>query len=216
MNARQQLSIYVGAYLVYFVLVVASMGLMNGSQGSGLRLFIPGASGWIEVAALAVLLGWPVLLMMYLFRRPPAWRRDVQRTGRLAEAQILWVKDTGISGRGDGSFYIDLKVQVMPQEELPFEADLQLLASRLGASTLGEVIMVRYDPANHRRVAPASDWRAADAAPARETNLPWLTKIISSGRVGVLADRLHELEAMHHAGALSELEFRVERKKLLA
>lgn len=218
MNARQQFFTYIVAYLAYFVLVVASMGLLNGAQGLEPRLVDPGSAGWIGVAALALLLGWPVPLMLYLFRRPPAWKRDVQRSGRLATAQILWVKDTGISSgsTANGSFYIDLKVWVTPQDEPPFEADLVLLASRLGESTLGEMILVRYDPANHKHIAMARDGQAVEAAPAPMTDLSRLMTAMSSGRTGALAAQLRELEAKHHAGALSELEFRVARKKLLA
>jgi hypothetical protein len=208
MKARQRFFTYVVAYLVYLVLLAAALSLLNG---------LP-KTGPVAVMGLVVLVVGPVPALLHLFDRAPRWQKEVRRAGRLAPAQVLWVKDTGVSTSlgSEGSFYFDLKVRVTPPDEPPFDADLEILASRLGASSLGEVIMVRYDPADRRRIVLVMGTGAAPVPRGAMHDLSALMHVMSGGRIGALVSQLNELEDRHRSGALSEHEFQVARKTLLA
>ena len=103
--------------------------------------------------ALVVLIGLPPVLFSVISSRPSNAQKRLQSTGQLANAQILEVRDTGLSyGNPDLSFVVRLSFRVQPQLLPGFEATLETQVSRVGVPQAGQSVMVRFDPNDLRKV----------------------------------------------------------------
>jgi hypothetical protein len=208
MNANRRFLISFVAYLGYLVLLAAGLGLLNGFAGRN-----PALTG--------ALAAWPLPALLWFFYHTSAWKKQVQRHGVLAPAQVLAVlamRDTRIPGGGSGpaSFRVDLAVRVMPDDEPGFEGEMDMVTSRMGMPSPGEMIMVRYDRGNRGRIAAAGALAGAAtiAAPAVETSA--LDTRMRSTTISELANQLRALDEQHRAGSLSDQEFWTAKKRLLA
>ena len=103
--------------------------------------------------ALVMLIGLPPVLFSVISARPSNVQKRLQSTGQLANAQILEVRDTGLSyGNPDLSFVARLSLRVQPQLLPGFEATLETQVSRVGVPQAGQSVMVRFDPNDLRKV----------------------------------------------------------------
>jgi hypothetical protein len=79
--------------------------------------------------------------------------KELQKTGVSASAVILKVSDTGMTVNDDPVALLDLEVH--PEKGEPFKAQSKCLIPRLDVPQFqpGHTVPVRFDPADHRRVA---------------------------------------------------------------
>lgn len=218
MNASQRFAISFVAYIVYFVLLFIGLGVANSYLEAQAMPTLEAMPGWLGLLSFAFLVIWPLPVMFYIFYHTPAWKKHLLKTGRLAVAQVLSIKDTGVSsGSGlSASYYIDLLVRVMPQGEAPFEGQVEIATAVFNLPSPGDPLMVRYDPINHQHIVQAKDIPAASVVPDQRADLSAFTARMEDGRTRELADELKKLEGMHQSGSLTDDEFRLARKKLLA
>ena len=79
--------------------------------------------------------------------------RQILAHGATAEARILDLTDTG--NRFNEQPIIAIRLEVMPKDRPPYVAVVRRVVTIADADFIsrGRVIMVKYDPANPRRVA---------------------------------------------------------------
>lgn len=201
MNTNRRFSTLFVAYLVYVGLLGAALATPGGVPGAG-------APRGELVVALALLVTWPIPLLLALVKGS-GWKETVRRSGRLAPARVISVRNAD-----GGREVVELTVRVMPQDEAAFLGRLEVYAPGLAIPVGDEAILVRYDPADHRHIALSHDFGAASLETPYDPSA--LAASLSQGRTGALARQLRELEDRRRAGALSEQEFRTARKMLLA
>jgi len=218
MNATRRFWISFGGYFAWVILAIAVMGVVGTYVEAHPESILSDIPQWIPILLFFLAMVVPVPIMLIFFYSKPGWIKQVQRTGKLAPAQILKVKDTHVStggGLGTG-YYLDLTVQVTPQDEAAFEARLEVLDSVLSIPSAGDAIMVRYDPADHRHIVLAPDAGVASSPHQAASHYSASPAGVSSRRGASLADQLQELETLHRSGALTDQEFQLAKQKLLA
>jgi hypothetical protein len=79
--------------------------------------------------------------------------KELQASGRSAKGVILGISDTGMTVNDDPVAWLDLEVR--PENESAFQARTKCLIPRLDVPQFqpGCTVPVRYDPADHTRVA---------------------------------------------------------------
>ena len=79
--------------------------------------------------------------------------RELQKTGQSAQAVILKISDSGMTLNDDPVVWFELDVH--PPTGTAFQAKAKCLISRLDIPQFqpGRMVPVRYDPADHTRVA---------------------------------------------------------------
>ena len=79
--------------------------------------------------------------------------KELQKSGTTASAVILRISDTGMTVNDDPVAWLDLEVR--PDSAPAFQARTKCLIPRLDVPQFqpGRTIPVRYDPADHARVA---------------------------------------------------------------
>lgn len=77
-------------------------------------------------------------------------RKRLLALGRDAPALILQISDTGLTLNQNP--YVRLRLQVQPEGTLPYEVTVSALVSRVSIPRVGQVIMVKYDPARPQEV----------------------------------------------------------------
>lgn len=139
-------------YLLYMALVFVGMALLwkyafeAGLSGSAL-------AGVAGLALLVVLLGAPIVLYVRHAQAPTRWQQQLFQSGQQASARIVKVQDTGLSlGNSDLSFVVRLTLQVNPEGQPAFEAQIELPVSRVAIPQVGQQISVKYDAARPLRV----------------------------------------------------------------
>lgn len=128
--------VIVGIY-VAFVLVIS--------------LTLPTTNPSLFVILLLVALG--ALFYVLFFARDllaDPKRKRLLALGRDAPALILHIADTGITLNQNP--YVRLRLQVQPPDTEPYEVTVSALVSRVNIPRVGEVIMVKYDPARPQEV----------------------------------------------------------------
>ncbi|HVN15131.1 MAG TPA: hypothetical protein VMT73_05270 [Anaerolineales bacterium] len=109
--------------------------------------------------ALPLFLACLIAMLVYVVAPyiPPAWARKVRQTGKQAKAMVLPNHTLNGKGSPDGSdHWLDLSVQVKPEDEDAFEAKMKCKLSQSVALKEGSEISVFYDPTNKKRVVIAS------------------------------------------------------------
>jgi hypothetical protein len=107
-------------------------------------------------------------------------KRRLQEAGVNAPAQILDVRDTGVTVNNNPR--VKLTMSVTPSDgSAPFQVTMKHLVSRVAVPRAGDAFMVRYDPEDHDNFAIVG---AADApAPAAPANLD----AVSAGDIATAA-----------------------------
>jgi hypothetical protein len=126
-----------------------------------------------------------------------AHRQRLLQTGKVGEATILHVADTGVTINNNPR--VRLKVRIQVPGEAPIEATNAMMVSRVGVPRVGEVYDVRFDPKNPNDFAFASA-SSRSSAP--------------SGGDDVIG-QLERLTALRDKGALSPDEFEAQKRKVL-
>ncbi len=98
----------------------------------------------------------PWIIFWTTLNRAPAWKQDVLENGRQASATVIGISDTGISF-GRTSFVIQMRLQVRPPDEAPFEATLERTVSRIDIPTTGDSYLVKYDPNDKSHILLVSE-----------------------------------------------------------
>lgn len=212
MNAVRRFWIVCIGYIAWVILAIALMGpLLDAAH----RADLP---GWVAPVIFVLAIAVPLPIMNGFFYSKPAWIKEVQRTGKLAPAQVLKAEDTHTSmGNGSGrGYYFDLTLRVTPQGEAAFEVKTEVLDFLSNIPSAGDAVVVRYDPADRRHIMLAPDAGVASPPHRPAAHHSASTTGVSGGHAGNLADQLGELEALHRSGALTDQEFELAKKKLLA
>lgn len=90
-----------------------------------------------------------MLYFAITWNRPPRWAKKLQTTGHRATATIMDVAGTGVSSGGGLTVYVPLTLKVQPAGVgTPFVAKIETWNSRVGYMRAGEMLAVKYDPAN--------------------------------------------------------------------
>lgn len=97
---------------------------------------------------------------------------ELHRIGMPAEATVLRIWDTGMTVNKNP--VVGFLLEVRPPDEAPWRAETKQLVSRLEIPRVrpGQVVAVRYDPADHRRVSLALADAMAKASTATPMPLP--------------------------------------------
>jgi hypothetical protein len=79
--------------------------------------------------------------------------RQIRKTGTPAMAQVLDLRDTGMTLNQNP--VVSLRIMVHPEGAPPFEAKMKALVGRLDIPRVqpGATLPVKYDPNDHARVA---------------------------------------------------------------
>lgn len=140
-------------------------GALGGAAGvvAALVAALSGPGGWRDKLGGLIFVTIFVLVILLIFfvvyRKvfaPVDRQRKLQRTGVLAEATVLEIRETGWTVN---SIYpvVKLELEVRPPDGQPYQAEVQTLIGRLDVPQLqpGALVAVRYDPRNPSRVALA-------------------------------------------------------------
>jgi hypothetical protein len=204
---RNNLLRFVAFYLVWAVIVVAIFiytlnNLIQTANRAPFGADITGAF-FVPFAVMFGGLGIPWILFGILMSRKPGWTKEVLADGRQAPATVLSISDTGIS-QGRSTFFVTLRLQVQPADDVPFEANLETRVSRVDVPRIGDTFLVKYDPDNkaHILLLRQSDSDAAyGMMPSSGTDI---------------VQELAKLAELHKNGDISDTEYDAAKKKLLA
>lgn len=126
-------------------------------------------NGWVVFALLAA----SFLPLVWFIVSPyltPGWIKQIQVNGTPAKALVLEediMQGTGYQG---SDMWIDLRVEVKPQNEESFKSQVKIRLSQavFGLPITGEKISVRFDPNDHSRVVLDGDLVKLQSTRARE------------------------------------------------
>ncbi len=80
----------------------------------------------------------------------PGDYRRLMAQGVDADAQILEMKDTGVTVNNNP--YVNLRLRVQPPGQPAYETKVRMLVSRIAFPSVGDTIRVKYDPAKPQDV----------------------------------------------------------------
>jgi hypothetical protein len=159
--------------------MMIAMGVMIVGMGA---MFSYIFSPWIGGAVVVVFL--PIIIGVYLFIRKALGSsvnaNKILAEGKLATAEIVSVKDTGVTMNNNPM--VELELRVEPADEPPFAATAKTFVSRINPTHYapGGVALVRYLPTDKTQVAVDADakpfTRKSDGAPADESVVELVTK----------------------------------------
>jgi hypothetical protein len=134
-------------FMIYLVVTIAAIML---EVFAGVKY---GVNGWLVCALMAGSL-LPLIWFAISPHITPGWVRQVLVNGARASADVL--KDDPMDGmgyRGD-DMWIDLPVEVHPENDEPFKAQMKIRLSQavFGLMAHGKRVSVRYDPKDKSRV----------------------------------------------------------------
>jgi len=133
------------AIVMYIGLIIGGLGFLLGAVVGIAAAPIPG----IIFTLFFILIFGFTFGRMYLRNRT---RNRLLSTGRKANGKILEVWDTGVTLNNQPQ--IGMKIAVTPDTEMPFEAEVLLVISRLQTFyyRAGKSCTVRYDPEDKSKV----------------------------------------------------------------
>lgn len=142
--------------LGWFGLII---GLGGGLVGVGVAVLseMVTTGGFPGISCFIALLTFGILGVVFWSVFWPMIRSDrLLKTGEPAEATILKLWDTGVTLNENPQ--IGLRLEVRPPGRAPFQTETKMVVSRLQTSAYqpGQVVQVRYDPNNPKRVAVES------------------------------------------------------------
>jgi hypothetical protein len=232
--------------LFYFIWIFAIIGGLAPLLDSA-KLSPSGGSSQASLVGFGIMItaSAPIFIFLLFFFRTPKWEKEVQETGKIAPAQVIDLRSTGVGtgSRYNPTMYYRLELQVQPPGEEPFKAVLEKPLDAFGAARPGAIIQVKYDPNNkHHVVIPKETMSIASYTPtgrrpvvitaqggnASQDLMQFVEAAMSQveqqasslGRgadnsAGV-AQQLMNLSEMHKRGELTDSEFEAAKKKLLA
>lgn len=163
--------------------------------------------------------------------------RKLRETGRKANATVLKCKtgSTIVTNYTSVQIVCHLRLNVTPDLEPPFEADLTQQFPAMMVPREGQQLSVLYDPNNHKKVVHEADpatpmWgvgagaaamvltRGADGNIVPINLAAGSTQSIPGAAAPAAPDRIEQLEKLADLkarGALTDEEFQTEKKRLL-
>ena len=98
-------------------------------------------------------------MLKMMFTPAPGWKKQVEKEGKQALAVVMCDPGNisqGISYQGrDG--WLDIEVEVKPDDDLPFEGKMKCQLSASMALTRGMTVNVRYDPKDKSKILLMDD-----------------------------------------------------------
>lgn len=134
-------------WMIYLVLTLAAI-LLEVFAGVKYRV-----NGWLLLGLVTCSL-LPLIVFAVSPYVTPGWIRQIRRYGAKASADVLKGDPLdGMGYRGD-DMWIDIPVEVHPNNEEPFRAFMKIRLSQaaLGLPLHGKRVYVRYDPKDKNRV----------------------------------------------------------------
>ncbi len=142
----RKVTIFVVLYTLLMVALIVSIVAIIESN----KTFSKTSNSAAVITGLVIAMLVPPAIFIYWIFRTPAWEATVRESGKTASALVK--RSVTLPIHIGNSRYQQVVLEVRPAGEPAFEAEIEKPKSQVGFAQEGQLVEVKYDPTNKRRV----------------------------------------------------------------